>query len=126
MLPKLLLLSVCLAALCFGDAAAATLPADTTAILSGNASLLAPLPAPVADSIAAEQSMSQDGRFAAYVSTSDGLSAEDDDRIENVYVEDRTTGAVTLASRRSGTTGPAADAGCREPAISDDGRWVAF
>src|SRR3954462_13074612 len=102
MLAKLVLLSLVLATLAASDAGAASLPVDTTAILSGDASLLAPLPAPVADSAAAQQSMSQDGRFVAFVSSSDGLSADDDDRVENVYVEDRSTGTVTLASRRTG------------------------
>ena len=42
-------LLVLVAALCAGSASAATLPAGTTAILSGDSSLLAPFPAPVSE-----------------------------------------------------------------------------
>ena len=37
--------------------------------------------------------MSADGRFVAFASNSDGLVAGDDDRVQNIYVKDRSTGA---------------------------------
>lgn len=107
-------------------ARAVTIPADTTAILSGAPSLFAPLPAPVADSDSSAQAVSANGRFVAFSSNSDGLSADDDDSVENVYVKDQMTGAVTLASRQTGAAGAPADRNCSDPAISDNGLRVAF
>jgi Tol biopolymer transport system component len=109
-----------------GAAPAAVLAPDSTYILSGAPSLLAPLPAPVADSGAARQAVSQDGRFVAFGSASDGLSDEDDDSVFNVYVRDRLTGTTTLVSRATGAHGEPAHADCFDPAISDDGTRVAF
>jgi Tol biopolymer transport system component len=99
-------------------------PADATLILSGDASLLAPLPAPVGESLADRQAVSADGTRIAFTSQSDGLSDADDDTVLNVYVKDTTAGAVTLASRRS--DGTPAHEDCQHPAISGDGRRVAF
>lgn len=107
-------------------AGAATLPTNTTAILSGDSSLLNPLPAPVSDSSSGVNAVSKDARFVAFSSTSDGLSSEDDDSVENVYVKDNLTGTVTLASRRTGAAGAAATADCTDAAISDNGKRVAF
>jgi Tol biopolymer transport system component len=124
---SLLLLALAAIAFSSAQAGAATLAADTTEILSGNSSLLAPLPAPVAPfSSGGQQSVSQDGRFVAFLSASDNLSAEDNDSIANVYVKDRATGAVTLVDRRTGAAGAVADQQCSDPAISDSGRRVAF
>ncbi len=123
----LLLLALTAIGVWSAQAGAAPLPVDSTEILSGNSSLLAPLPAPVgAFSSGAQQSVSQDGRFVAFASSSDNLSDEDNDSIVNVYVKDRSTGAVTLVDRRTGATGTVANQDCSEPAISDSGRRVAF
>jgi Tol biopolymer transport system component len=105
---------------------AATLQTNSTVILSGTTSLLAPLPAPVGFSAAGPNSVDQTGRFVAFVSQSDGLSTEDNDGVDNVYVKDRVTGAVTLVSRRSGANGTPATENCDDPAISDNGNRVAF
>src|SRR5919204_1395289 len=121
------LISLALLAL-FGasSASAASLSANSTFILSGTSSLLAPLPAPVSDSLGGPESVDQTGRLVAFASRSDGLSGEDDDAVTNVYVKDRLTGAVTLVSRRTGANGAPADQNCDQPAISDDGTRVAF
>src|SRR5438876_3654053 len=103
------------------SAEAATLPANSTTILSGTTSLLAPLSAPVSDSFNGPQSTDQTGRFVAFASDSDGISTQDNDAVENVYVKDRAIGVVTLVSRRTGVLGAPADANCSYPAISDDG-----
>jgi Tol biopolymer transport system component len=121
-----LLTLVVLAMLGIRSAHAATVPADSTALLSGGASLFDPLPAPVSDSTAGLQSVSTDGRFVAFSSKSDGLSGEDNDAVENVYVKDRLTGTVTFASRRSGASGAPSDRDCFHPSISDNGHRVAF
>ncbi len=123
------LLAAVAAALCLvpaGPAAAAVLPAGTTAILSGSTALDAALPAPVSTATTGPATVSQDGRFVAFIATSDGLVEGDDDTIDNVYVKDRATGTVTLASRATGATGEPAHQNCFDPAISDDGRRVAF
>jgi hypothetical protein len=109
-----------------GNAAAANLPADTTAILGGNAALTAPFAAPISDSFSGEQSMSRNGRFIAFASLSDGLANDDNDGVMNIYVKDMGSGAVTLASRRTGPAGAPATQDCFNPAISDDGNRVGF
>ncbi len=102
-------------------------PLDSTTILSGNDALDAALPAPVESSIADRRgAVSDDGRFVAFSSRADGLSTEDDDRVENVFVKDRTTGAVILASRRDGAQGEPSHGHCRSATISDDGTLVAM
>jgi Tol biopolymer transport system component len=125
MIRRLLPIAAAACALVPGAAVAAPLPADTTAILSGTATLDAALPAPASPSAATAKSVSQDGRFAAFSSSSDGLLDGDDDTVENVYVKDRASGAVILASRRDGAGEPS-HARCSAPAMSDDGTRVAF
>ena len=113
-------------ALFVASASAATLPAATTAILSGDSTLFAPFPAPVSTSETQDSTVSQDGRFVAFQSQANGLYDGDDDRVENVYVKDRVTGAVILASRASGAQGEPAHDYCYSPSISDNGARVAF
>jgi hypothetical protein len=117
-----------LSALAVGSAPAhaASLPANTTAILSGDSSLFGELPAPMGSAFSTHQAVSQDGRFIAFDSGADGLSSEDDNSVDNVFVKDTTTGAVTLVSRRSGATGAPSHDQCFDAAISDDGTRVAF
>ncbi len=45
---------------------------------------------------------------------------------EDVFLFDRVAGTTTLLSRKSGTLATTGNAGCSSPAISDDGRHVAF
>src|SRR4051812_34816863 len=85
--------------------AAASLPAGSTSILSGEASLLAALPTPVSSSEATNRSISRDGRFVAFSSDADGLLDRDDDGVTNVYVKDTSTGAVTQLNRATGANG---------------------
>ena len=108
------------------SASAATLPEGSTAILSGAPSLFAALPAPVASAESSPSSVSQNGRFVAFQSRSDGLFDGDDDDVSNVYVHDRTTGALILASRASGESGEPSHDFCYQPSMSDDGSRVAF
>ncbi len=105
---------------------AATLAPGSTAILSGTNSLFGGLTAPVDDSESSSEAVSADGRFVAFASTSDGLLAGDDDRVQNIYVKDRSNGAVTLVSRRTGANGEPSHESCEDPAISDDGSRVGF
>src|SRR3712207_3466120 len=101
--PTLALLATTLAltATTAATAQAASLPAGTTAILTGAPSLQEALPTPVSYSAVTSSALSSDARYVAFASSSDGLSTQDDDRVTNVYVKDRQTGAVIYASRRT-------------------------
>lgn len=80
---------------------------------------------------ASEQSLrvvsdSEGNRYVAFVSDADGLSADDDDRFPNVFVRDRVTNTTILVSRATGPTGEGANGFSGSPAISANGRYVAF
>ena len=71
-------------------------------------------------------SISADGRHVAFESTADNLSAEDDDAVNDVFVRDLQGATTTLASRAAGAGGAGGDGTSGLPAISADGRFVAF
>src|SRR5438105_3267171 len=62
--------------------------------------------------------ISADGRFVAFISHADNLSAEDDDAFWNVFVRDNALGTVTLVSRADGAAGAAAESFSGDPVIS--------
>jgi Tol biopolymer transport system component len=71
-----------------------------------------------------EVAVSADGRFVAFVSISGDLVAGDTNGDLDVFVRDRTTGAIERVSVASdGTEGSGV---CTSPALSDDGRYVVF
>lgn len=74
--------------------------------------------------------ISGDGRYVAFVSGADNLVAGDDNTGADVFVADRATGKidlVSLDSRGRQAPGTWADRlGAGAPAISADGRYVAF
>jgi hypothetical protein len=125
--PNLILLLACAlaaASLAAVDSAGASVPFGSTALVSRPSGFGALPGAGTNDSLAFGQALSQDGRFAVFLSSSDGLSSEDDDRFFNVFVRDRQTGTTTLVSQA--TNGDAANAQSFAPAISADGRHVVF
>ena len=69
-------------------------------------------------------SLSGDGRFAAFESEATNLVAGDTNVVNDVFVHDRQTGETTRVSVATG--GAQADGGSFLPAISIDGRFVAF
>ena len=72
--------------------------------------------------VSSDPSMSADGRFVAFVSLSSNLVASVNG--QQIYVRDRQTGQTTVVSKSStGTIGGGASSA---PAISADGRYVAF
>jgi Tol biopolymer transport system component len=75
-----------------------------------------------------EPVMSADGRYVAFLSSANNLSADGSDWGTDVYRRDRTGNVTTLVSRATGANGAKVDpfSGAREPAISGDGRFVAF
>ncbi len=70
--------------------------------------------------------ISGDGRFVAFGSTASNLDPADADAIPDIYVRDLQTGTTTLVSRAGGATGVKGDGDSGAPAISSDGRYVAF
>lgn len=78
----------------------------------------------VANSDAYLGSISADGQKIAYSSTSTNLVAEDIAGVSHVYVYQRDTGNVLLASRAS--DGSLADGSSYQPIISDDGSRIVF
>lgn len=87
---------------------------------------------PGMDGGSTDASVSEDGRYVAFSSDADNLSDADNDTFGNVFVRDTVLNTTTLVSRASGEdgagepTGEAADALSFNPAISADGRFVAF
>jgi Tol biopolymer transport system component len=79
------------------------------------------------DRSADEPSISADGRYVAFETEADNLSTEDDDEVGDVFVRDIQAETTTLVSRQSaGEGGAGGDSASTDPAISADGRYVAF
>ena len=78
----------------------------------------------VLDSNFGRPAISSDGRFVAFASSATGLVKSDRNQVADVFVRDRllgTTERVTVAGRRTEANGESS-----RPAISPDGRFVAF
>jgi Tol biopolymer transport system component len=71
-----------------------------------------------------EPALSGDGRFVAFTSTANDLVAGDGNGVADVFVRDRVAGTTVRASVGAG--GAEALGASGEPAISADGRYVAF
>lgn len=78
-----------------------------------------------ADGSSFEPVLSGDGRLVAYISAADNLSTADDDTVSDIFVFNARTKSVELVSRRS-NGGAGGDGGSSDPAITPDGRFVAF
>jgi Tol biopolymer transport system component len=70
--------------------------------------------------------VSADGRFVAFDSGASNLHPDDSDFTRDVFVRDLQAGATTLVSRAAGAAGTKGDGGSSRPAVSADGRFVAF
>jgi Tol biopolymer transport system component len=74
-----------------------------------------------------EPSLSRDGRYVAFRSEANNLSGEDNNAVANVFVRDMQASETILASRRSAAEGGGGgDGDSGDPALSRDGRYVAF
>jgi hypothetical protein len=71
-----------------------------------------------------QPALSGDGRYVAYVVTSDALITGDTNRVPDVVVRDRVTGQVVRVS--VGSDGAQANGASGRPRISASGRYVAF
>lgn len=69
--------------------------------------------------------ISADGRFVAFASRASDLVDGDTNGLSDVFVRDLVAGTTRLVSRAFGSTGSAGGASYR-PAMSADGRWIAF
>jgi hypothetical protein len=78
-----------------------------------------------ADSYA--QSLSPDGRYAAFESASGNLSGNDGNSVDDVFVRDLQAGTTTLVSLPTGAADASANNGNSfDPDISTGGRYVSF
>jgi Tol biopolymer transport system component len=77
------------------------------------------------NNLLAPPAISADGRLVAFASTA-SLTSDDPDNNVDVLVRDQTTATTTLISRATGTEGAKGDGPSAGPAISADGRFVAF
>jgi len=72
-------------------------------------------------------SISDDGRYVAFESSSTNLGEQGPTNTVEAYVKDLRTGEVKLVSRANGTTGePAGEPGVENVKISGNGRYVIF
>jgi Tol biopolymer transport system component len=67
--------------------------------------------------------ISGDGRFVVFSSQADNLVAEDTNQVVDIFVHDRITG---MTERILGSGGVQLDGASSDPAVSRDGRFVAF
>lgn len=72
--------------------------------------------------------LSADGRWIAFLSRATNLvaGATDNNGVDDLFLHDRDTGQTFLASRAAGTAATAADNRSQSPALSADGKFVAF
>jgi Tol biopolymer transport system component len=78
-----------------------------------------------ADALSYEPSVSGDGTRVAFTSEASNLSDDDGD-MADVFVRDLRANSTTLVSRPDGATSRGPNAISNHPAISADGRYVAF
>src|SRR5262249_31066259 len=79
-----------------------------------------------ANAFALDATISGDGRVVAFDSFASNLDPADGDMIDDVFLRDAQTNTTTLVSRASGANGAKANALSLDPAVSADGRFVAF
>src|SRR5947207_3356318 len=97
---------------------------DATELISQSAPTLQLLTADGLSSVGAN-SLSADGRFVVFTSLADNLVANDTNGNQDVFVRDLQAGTNLLVSVNSAGTG-SANGFAGSPAISPDGRFVAF
>src|SRR5262249_35789012 len=104
--------------------AAATIPADSTVVLTGSSDLLSTLATPVSDSDAEGHVVSSNGQRIAFTSDSDGLRAGHDARVRIVHGHVLPPGRLFRAGLS--TAGVPASRNCGSPSLSAGGTRVAF
>lgn len=77
--------------------------------------------------IRGHQTISDNGRWVAFVSHASNLTADDGNQLEDVFLRDRRSGQTLLVSGSSGSDGPTTDLiGAGHSSISTNGRYIAF
>jgi hypothetical protein len=71
-------------------------------------------------------SISGDGRYVAFESSATNLVSGDTNKASDIFVYDRQTGVISRISVASGAAGAQGNGGSTDPAISADGKSVAF
>ena len=79
-----------------------------------------------ANSSSSDSELTDDGRFVIFRSAANNLHADDGDFYEDIFVRDLQTSTNHLVSRASGVAGAKGYGDSYQPAISPDGRYVAF
>ena len=102
------------------DVYARDLAAGTTALVSG------PGPEAPRTGASTQPAISAGGTVVAFSSTVAGLDPADPDPLADVFARDLRTGALTLVSRADGAAGDKGDDASDSPALSGDGKVVAF
>jgi Tol biopolymer transport system component len=82
--------------------------------------------AKAAGSYVGRPSISGDGHVIAFMSDATNLSKDDPDSFWDIFVRDLATGETSLVSRASGSGGVKSNLRASAPAVSADGRFVAF
>jgi Tol biopolymer transport system component len=78
------------------------------------------------DSYSYDPAVSADGRFVAFTSEASNLHPDDSDTLLDVFVRDLQANTTTLVSRAAGAAGAKGNDDSLYPAVSADGRFVAF
>ncbi|MCK5429602.1 MAG: hypothetical protein KAI94_09040, partial [Anaerolineales bacterium] len=106
--------------LTFGLAFTIPLSADVAQVNTTRLSV----PSSEANARSYSSSISEAGRYVAFRSYASNLVREDTNGLDDIFVHDNQTGTSMRVSLA--TDGTEANAGSSNPAISDDGRYVAF
>jgi Tol biopolymer transport system component len=107
----------------FSDAFVRDLNGGTTELISVRDPRL-PCTTPNGGSSILGTSISGDGRFVAFLGDADNLIPNDTNLFTDVFVHDMLAGSNLLVSLN--TNGFSGNGGCGDPALSPDGRYVAF
>ena len=78
------------------------------------------------DGLSTDAAVDGSGRLVAFHSQAANLSPDDGDHADDVYARDLDTEKTTLVSRASGVAGAKGDDESWTPAVSAEGRYVAF
>jgi Tol biopolymer transport system component len=79
-----------------------------------------------ADAASSSPHLSADGHWLAFASAATNLVPRDRNAGRDVFARDLTTGTTYRSSIGPGANGPELDGDSTAPAVSADGRWVAF
>src|SRR5881398_1811312 len=113
---RISLFALVLLAVALPSAALAAGPGST--VLVSRADGLGPVPPAFDNDSQMPGSLSDDGRYAAFVSEADGFAPGADPTVENVFVRDTKTGTTTLVSSSDGRDGAGANAESADPDIT--------